>query len=57
MTDTPKRYTKAVLIGFLIVLNCVWTGLAVGLIWQNATKPAYTVESCVEVKVNRGGGT
>lgn len=51
---TPRQHTKAVLIGFLIVGNLIWTGLAVALIWTNATQPAYTVESCTEVKVHRG---
>lgn len=37
----------------LLLLGCMALGAA--LIWQNSTRPAFTVESCVEVQVKRGG--
>ena len=42
------------LVGFVCFLLAVCVGLMGALIWANSTRPAYTVESCVEVQVKRG---
>ena len=50
---TPRHHTKTVLIGFLIVGNLIWTGLAVALIWTNATRPSPLIESCIAAEIKR----
>lgn len=48
MTNAEKA-----IVSFVCLLLTGFCVLAGALVWQNATSPAYTVESCVEVKVTR----
>jgi len=48
-----RNWTKALLIAFLALSNAAWMGLAMALIWTNATKPSPLVESCVAAEIKR----
>ena len=42
------------LVGFVCFLLAVCIGLGAALIWQNATKPAMMIESCIAAEIKRG---
>lgn len=50
MTDRERWVRDAVAFVLIVALIAPWVWLGV----LNATKPAFTVESCVEVQVKRG---